>query len=714
MNHAHTVEDVAPRSHAAMSSDGSDVLRFEPWQSAVDPGFWAELARRKLDNAGLSEDPWTATALYAPSQNAVVSSPAQLTATSFGTLNEDELAARQRDMVTSGRREMPGVLVNVNTLERFRAFDRGALMSTAAKRLVEDIRSGKADTDPGRLTPFIALTFADLKKWSFYYWFAFPALKLDTPAKVQSRRPLIEAASDADLAETIAGNCDRHLRDGGDAVWFIDDASGECEKITDEETNRRTVAVLDPCANGSHPGWALRNVLTWLAIRHPSESPSETPVRVLSVRKLAGRVCAKSSIVFTCVPPVVTESDLSNPRGVGWEVNDKGRSGPRLVDLGTSMDPTRLASQAVDLNLKLMRWRLLPQLRQSEVASTKCLLLGAGTLGCAVARCLLGWGVRRMTFVDGGDVSFSNPVRQSLFEFDDCLDGGKPKAAAAAEKLRRIFPGVEAKGVRMMIPMPGHPVAENDLPSVMKDVETMESLIDDHDCVYLLTDTRESRWLPTLMCAAKGKLLINAALGFDSYLVMRHGGGFDEDEKNAAEEYTEDDSGGAFTGRLGCYFCNDVTAPTDSTSDRTLDQQCTVTRPGLAPIAGALAVEMMVAMCHSDRKAPGTSEPAHTHESFVPGTRAPTALGIIPHQIRGGVFDMRQRLFAAPAFPKCVACSGVVCEAFVKDEGSKAEFLRRAFDDPAYLENATGLTAMKEAVDDDVGWLSDDSGGDDF
>jgi ubiquitin-like modifier-activating enzyme ATG7 len=98
----------------------------------------------------------------------------------------------------------------------------------------------------------------------------------------------------------------------------------------------------------------------------------------------------------------------------------------------------------------------------------------------------------------------------------------------------------------------------------------------------------------------------------------------------------------------------------------------------------------------------------------VPGTRAPTALGIVPHQIRGGVFDLRQRLFAAPAFPKCVACSAVVCEAFVKDEGSKAEFLRRAFDDPSYLENATGLTAMKEAVDDDVGWLSDDSGGDDF
>ena len=161
-------------------------------ERAVDPGFWAELARRKLDNAGLSEDPWLITALYTPAQNAVVSSPCQLDARAFGAGDESELAARARDVAASGRLEMPGTLVNVNTLERFRAFDRGTLMSNAAKRLAEDIRSGRADDDAALLTPFIALTYADLKKWSFYYWFAFPALKLDVPAKVISCGPLAE------------------------------------------------------------------------------------------------------------------------------------------------------------------------------------------------------------------------------------------------------------------------------------------------------------------------------------------------------------------------------------------------------------------------------------------------------------------------------------------------------------------------------------------
>jgi len=45
------------------------------------------------------------------------------------------------------------------------------------------------------------------------------------------------------------------------------------------------------------------------------------------------------------------------------------------------------------------------------------------------------------------------------------------------------------------------------------------------------------------------QLVINAALGFDTYLVMRHG---------ARESSTPEG-----TTRLGCYYCNDIVAPAD-------------------------------------------------------------------------------------------------------------------------------------------------------
>lgn len=58
----------------------------------------------------------------------------------------------------------------------------------------------------------------------------------------------------------------------------------------------------------------------------------------------------------------------------------------------------------------------------------------------------------------------------------------------------------------MSIPMPGHPVPEASLQSTKQAVSDLEKLFDEHDVIYLLMDSRESRWLPTLIGAAKGKV----------------------------------------------------------------------------------------------------------------------------------------------------------------------------------------------------------------
>lgn len=160
-----------------------------------------------------------------------------------------------------------------------------------------------------------------------------------------------------------------------------------------------------------------------------------------------------------------------------------------------------------------------------------------------VTEAVQGWGVSRITFVDNGSVSFSNPVRQPLFNFMDCLEGGAKKALRASQALSEIYPGVESAGYVLSVPMVGHPVI--DVEKTRADFETLRGLIDEHDVVFLLMDTRESRWLPTVMGKAAGKIVMNAALGFDSFVVMRHG------VKSKIQDSEQ----------LGCYFCNDVVAP---------------------------------------------------------------------------------------------------------------------------------------------------------
>jgi ubiquitin-like modifier-activating enzyme ATG7 len=300
------------------------------------------------------------------------------------------------------------------------------------------------------------------------------------------------------------------------------------------------VAFVDPSTYAENPGWMLRNLLVLIRRRFKLNK-----VQILCYRENHARRHEARSIIL----PLETDADAplptSMPKVTGWERNSLSKLTYKVTNLAQYMDPTHLAHQAVDLNLKLMKWRIAPDLNLNKIKDTKCLLLGAGTLGTYVSRLLMGWGVRKITFIDNATVSFSNPVRQPLFDFKDCIDGGAKKAERAAEALQEVYPGVDSTGFVMSVPMLGHPITNEE--STRLDFETLEKLMEEHDAIFLLMDTRESRWLPTVMGKAKNKIVLNAALGFDTWVVMRHG------------VFAAD--GGAAA--LGCYFCNDVVAPSD-------------------------------------------------------------------------------------------------------------------------------------------------------
>ncbi|KAF7797860.1 hypothetical protein EIP86_009066 [Pleurotus ostreatoroseus] len=480
------------------------------------------------------------------------------------------------------------------------------------------------------------------------------------------------------------------VRPSGEAVDLGDvaDLHNFFEGVPAED---RIVAFLDPSALPSNPGWPLRNLLAYLAHRHPGFVT--TGLRILCWRDSEPPSDGHWKSRFGVVKGSATVQDTgAKPSAVGWEKNVQGKLGPRLADLAPMMDPTRLADQAVDLNLKLMRWRILPSLDLDKIAATKCLLLGAGTLGCYVARTLMGWGVRTITFVDSARVSFSNPVRQPLFEFEDCLNGGKPKAACAAERLKKIFPGINATGHSLSIPMPGHPIPPGSVEQTKQDVVALEKLVDEHDAVFLLMDSRESRWLPTVMGAAKGKIVMNAALGFDSFLVMRHG---------VRSSLAKGD-------RLGCYYCNDIVAPADSLTDRTLDQMCTVTRPGLAPTAAATAVELLMSLLQHPDGVNAPAPPPQTSKDGPDPHASGGVLGLVPHQLRGFLAEFRNMPITGAAYSRCTGCSDTILHAY---ETQGFDMVLRAFNETGYLEQLTGLDKLYEegqAALDNVDWDVED------
>ncbi|KAG0267538.1 Autophagy protein 7 [Actinomortierella ambigua] len=694
------------------------ILQFHPWASAVEAPFWQTLTQHKMDIFKLDDSPKDIAGYYSsgqqvrvPGQDTTVALPARLClgTDAFLALNEGHGPVYKNPAFTY---PAPGVLKNTNTIEDFKSFDKKVLFDAVVQQIWEDIVSGRALTSPELLNRFLLVTFADLKKFKFYYWFAFPALLADPVWNIAEGHPLsqLDAVWTTDEVESFRQNVDqyRQRHAPGQSGFFLvkktptgvevgplDQWASFFSGVPEEE---RTVGFADPSSLDHNPGWPLRNLLALLQYQF-----NVSRIKILCFREVPGKQDISASKIFMAELASAAAPLTACPKAVGWEKNAQGKLGPRLADLAPLMDPSRLADTAVDLNLKLMRWRLLPELQLEKVQSTRCLLLGAGTLGCYVARSLLGWGVRHITFVDSAKVSFSNPVRQPLFDFVDCLEGGKDKATTAAANLKRVYPGVTAEGISMMIPMPGHPVPSHGVEKAQQDVSRLVELFENHDAIFLLMDSRESRWLPTLLGASMNKVVINAALGFDTYLVMRHGIG--QDTANA---------GTRKSAPLGCYFCNDVVAPTDSLSDRTLDQQCTVTRPGLSAMASAMAVELMVSLLHHPEgpRAPADTSNPDRDSQDAWQERTSTVLGVLPHQIRGFLGRYQNLLISGQAYDRCTACSDAILDAYEKEGFG---FLYKVFADAQHLEDVSGLTRLKEESENlEMEWDEDEDEDDDF
>lgn len=119
---------------------------------------------------------------------------------------------------------------------------------------------------------------------------------------------------------------------------------------------------------------------------------------------------------------------------------------------------------------------------QERLQASSVAILGCGALGTGLANNLGRAGVGRVVIADRDYIEFNNLQRQILFDEDD-IARGLPKAAAAAEKLRRVN-------------------SEITVESLVEDInaDNIAALVQDTDLVLDATDNFETRYLLNDAC----------------------------------------------------------------------------------------------------------------------------------------------------------------------------------------------------------------------
>ena len=141
-----------------------------------------------------------------------------------------------------------------------------------------------------------------------------------------------------------------------------------------------------------------------------------------------------------------------------------------------------------------------------------------------------------------------------------------------------------------------------------------------------------------------------------------------------------------------------------------------MTRPGIAPIASALLVELLVSILQHPlgARAPAPAPPikgaSHPMDSgsASDSSKFVHPLGALPHQLRGFLSSFSTLQILGSPYSHCSACSDSIISAYQSDGWS---FVKKALSERGYVEELSGLAEVQrraEELDADVDWSEDD------
>jgi ubiquitin-like modifier-activating enzyme ATG7 len=151
-----------------------------------------------------------------------------------------------------------------------------------------------------------------------------------------------------------------------------------------------------------------------------------------------------------------------------------------------------------------------------------------------------------------------------------------------------------------------------------------------------------------------------------------------------------------------------------------------VTRPGIAPIASALLVEMLISILQHPLRARApatTNQRSNLAQSFMTAQTSPPSpasseppfihpLGQLPHQLRGFLSSWSVLPIVGQPYPQCSACSDSIVEAYQKGGW---DFVKKAIGEKGYVEEISGLAEVQRTAalaEAEIDWEENDEDGD--
>ena len=129
---------------------------------------------------------------------------------------------------------------------------------------------------------------------------------------------------------------------------------------------------------------------------------------------------------------------------------------------------------------------------RGEIVAKSVLIVGLGGLGVPAALAAIRGGVSQLGLVDPDPVEFSNLARQVIYRESDL---GRPKVDAAADRLRRLAPGLEIETLRFAL-----------------EASNAARVIENFDFVIDATDSPAAKFLNNDVCVAAGIPFIYAGV----------------------------------------------------------------------------------------------------------------------------------------------------------------------------------------------------------